>query len=104
VERALTRSLDTRIVAASLDAGESEAISLALEMDTRYLLLDDRRGRLVARRLGLPVTGTLGVLRLAKRRGVIVAIRPHVEALEAVGFHMTPVLLAQVLADSGEAD
>ncbi len=99
---ALSRPLEARVVASSLDAGESEAIGLALELEARYVLLDDRRGRFVARELGLPVTGTLGILRLAKRRGLVTAIRPHIEALAAVGFHMSPTLFAQVLADSGE--
>ena len=102
VEREPTRPLAPRVVAAALDPGETEAIGLALELGARFVLLDDRRGRHVATGLGLPVTGALGVLRLAKRRGVVVAIRPHVEQLAAVEFRMSPSLQAHVLADAGE--
>ena len=45
-----------------LDAGETAALCLAREVRADLLLLDEKRGRLAAARLGLPVTGTLGVL------------------------------------------
>ena len=43
-----------------VDAGESEAIALAYETRTR-IILDDRRAREAAQRLGVPVTGTVGL-------------------------------------------
>jgi predicted nucleic acid-binding protein len=45
-----------------LDAGESQAIALALERRADLLLLDERDGAIAARARGLDVTGTLGVL------------------------------------------
>lgn len=45
-----------------LDRGEAEAIVLAEEMEANILIMDERLGRRHARRLGLPLTGTLGVL------------------------------------------
>ena len=45
-----------------LDRGEAEAIALALEERARLLIIDERLGRAHARRLGIPLTGTLGVL------------------------------------------
>jgi predicted nucleic acid-binding protein len=51
-----------------VDPGESEAIALAYEKGLR-LVLDDRRAREVAQRLGLKITGTVGLLLLAKQAG-----------------------------------
>ncbi len=45
-----------------LDAGECEAIALALELQPASILLDEMEARQEALRLGLPVAGTIGVL------------------------------------------
>lgn len=57
-------------VAAPLDAGETAALCLARELHADLVLLDERRGRSVAAKLGLAVTGTLGVLVETALRGV----------------------------------
>jgi predicted nucleic acid-binding protein len=54
-----------------LDAGEEDAIALAVELHADLLLMDDREGVLAARSRGLTVTGTLGVLGLAARHGLL---------------------------------
>ena len=69
------------ILHASLGAGESEAISLAQEIHANWLLLDERAGRRLAQALGLRVAGTLGLLNRAKEKGLLAAVRPHVETL-----------------------
>ena len=63
---------DARLVALLeefIDTGEAEAIALALERDADLLLVDDRDARNLAKRLGLQVIGTLGVITLAKYKG-----------------------------------
>jgi predicted nucleic acid-binding protein len=54
-----------------LDAGERDAILLAVHLRADLLLMDDREGVDAARHLGLTTTGTLGVLVRAAERGVI---------------------------------
>jgi predicted nucleic acid-binding protein len=76
-ERELTQPLAPQVLQASLGPGESEAISLALELGARWVILDERSARRVAEALGLPVVGTLGILLAAKRRGLLDAVYDH---------------------------
>jgi uncharacterized protein len=87
-----------------LDAGESEAIALALETQAELLLMDERLGRDTARHLGLPFTGLIGLLVEAKRKGLIANIKSEVDALRNVaGFRITDSLYRQILHDEKEA-
>jgi hypothetical protein len=82
----LEQPLDSRVAEATLDAGETEAISLALETRADQVVLDDLQARRLANDLGLAVVGTAGVLFAAKQRGLICAVRPPLDALRAAGF------------------
>ncbi len=54
-----------------LDAGESEAIILADEKQSDVLLMDERKGRQVAKTMGITITGTLGILAQAFDEGML---------------------------------
>ena len=54
-----------------LDQGEAEVLALAEEHTARLVIVDEHKGRRYAQRLGISLTGTLGILLLAKERGLI---------------------------------
>jgi len=54
-----------------LGDGERAAITLVLSLHADPILIDERKGTAVALGKGFDVTGTLGVLGLAARRGLI---------------------------------
>ena len=81
-----------------LDIGEAEAIALAVEMEAEQLLIDERRGRLVAARLNLRYTGILGILVEAKSQGLIDRVKPLLDALiNQAGFWVAEPLYNSVL-------
>lgn len=84
-----------------VDPGESEAIVLAFEKGTR-IILDDRKAREAAQRLNIAVTGTVGILLKAKEAGLVEAIRPLLDALEANHFRIGTLLRTEALRLAGE--
>jgi len=90
--------------ATTLDEGERQAIATALALRADFVLIDEKRGRAVAAGLGLDVRGTLAVLIEAKRRALIGEVRPLLTRPREAGFHLTPALVARVLAASGEPE
>ena len=80
-----------------LDPGEHDAILLALHLKADLVLMDDREGVEEARRLGLTVTGTLGVLDRAAERGLI-DLASAVGRLRQTNFRVDPALLDRLLA------
>lgn len=97
--------LPSAISEEKLDAGETEALALALEVRADTVLMDERLGRRVALKLGLRVTGVLGVLVLAKRNGFIDAVGPLILDLqEKAGCWLAEELINEVLRQAGEAD
>ena len=98
------RPADVGMVAALrllVDPGQSEAIVLAYEKGLR-IILDDRKAREVAQRLGVPVTAKVGLLINAKQEGVIAAVRPLLDALDANHFRISDALRAEALKLAGE--
>jgi len=82
--------------------GEAEAIALAQSVGNSIVLLDDAQARRLAQRLELPRIGTLGVLRNAKRAGLIGRVSPLIEQMEQAGIYVAANLVDVILRDVGE--
>ncbi|MDZ8184499.1 MAG: DUF3368 domain-containing protein [Nostoc sp. ChiSLP02] len=81
-----------------LHIGEAEAIALAVELGANRVLIDERRGRIIAARLNLRYTGVLGILVEAKSQGLICEVKPLLDALiEQAGFWVAASLYRSVL-------
>lgn len=86
-----------------LDAGEAAAIALAIEAPAQLLLMDERRGRVVAEREGLAVVGVVGVLLRAKAVGLVPEVGPLLEDLVRRGrFRLGPEVISRALTLADE--
>ncbi len=78
------------------DSGEVEAISLALEHQADFLLVDDRKARRAARERNIPITGTIGILELASARHLL-DLSDAFERLRATDFKIAKRILTEAL-------
>lgn len=85
-----------------LGSGEAEAIALAMESAAARLILDDKKARTIARQLGIPITGTVGIVLRAKDQGLVNSVRDVLNALQAANFHISSALQQEALKRAGE--
>ena len=85
-----------------LDKGESSGIALALENESSLLIIDEKKGRGIAKELGIRIIGILGVIIKAKEMGLVNQIRPLIEKLEKAGFRMSKKLKSKIMTRVGE--
>ena len=86
-----------------VDAGEAEAIELALELHADRVLMDERKGRKLAIQEGVAVIGLLGVVLLAKRKGFIPSARKLLARLDhEAGMYLAPDIRDTALKTVGE--
>lgn len=91
------------VLLTELDRGEAEAIALAKVLGDVRVLLDERDGRRVARRLGLPMAGTAGILLAAKKASMLSTIQPVLDALrDKHDFRLSDALYEAVVRAAGE--
>lgn len=103
--RAVSDLILVEALSNELDIGEAEAIALAVEIQADQVLIDERRGRLVANRLNLRYTGILEILVEAKSKGLITEVRPLLNALmNEAGFWVAEPLYNGVLRLVNEID
>lgn len=84
---------------ADLGVGETAAITLAMELNADLLLMDERRGVKAARRHGIEVTGTLGILSRAGERGII-NLAEAFDRIRQTNFRYQQEIMDQFLAQT----
>ena len=96
-DAAAVKALETE-----LQPGEAEAIVLAREREAE-LLIEERMGRLVARRLGIGHTGVIGLLVRAKQKQLISTVLPLVlRARDEMNFFVSDEVIEQIRGLVGE--
>ena len=82
--------------------GETEVLALALEESDSLAIIDDKLARRIARLRGLRVTGTAGILLKAKQKGHILAVKPFLDRLQEIHFHLSDNVRTLILSTAEE--
>ncbi|MEB2309915.1 MAG: DUF3368 domain-containing protein [Candidatus Brocadiaceae bacterium] len=85
-----------------LEQGEAEVIILAKEKGIQHVLIDEKVARLQAKVLGLNVIGTLGILLMAKKNGLLNAIKPAIAKIQENGIWIRDEIVIGILKNAGE--
>ncbi|MGB0931185.1 MAG: DUF3368 domain-containing protein [Chitinophagales bacterium] len=86
-----------------LDKGEAESIVLSKELNADLLIIDEKAGREIAQQLELQITGLLGVLLIAKKKGLIDSVKILMEQLQKeANFRISKSTFNIVLAKARE--
>jgi predicted nucleic acid-binding protein len=83
----------------ALDAGKTQAIALAIKQNADLILLDDLAGRRAAVAYGIKVMGTLGLLKVMYRKGLIENMKCVLDELQKHGFWISTDLYSKMLKD-----
>ena len=85
-----------------VDKGEASAIALALEINDSVLIIDEKKGRKLAKQLDIHIIGTLKILLIAKKKEIIPSIKNIIEQLEKNNFRFSQSIINEILNDAGE--
>lgn len=89
-----------------LDCGEAEAILLAESLVKlpayRFLLIDEHKGRQVAKNRGVRIAGTDAVLLAAKKTGYIDRVGDELDLMQQSGYRLSNTLRQQLLELAGK--
>lgn len=97
VKKVESRQIE-KILLLNVDEGEASAMALYLEQtEDALLIIDERKGRLIAQDLGIKIIGTIGIILKAKEKGIITNLSETIELLEQTDFRLSPKLKQQLL-------
>jgi len=85
-----------------LDPGEASSIIYSLQYHRIPILIDEYKGRRYAKRQGIPVIGTAGILILAKQKKLIPLIKPLLQDMKVKGYWLSDQFIDTVATLAGE--
>ena len=85
-----------------MDYGESESLILCKEINANYLLIDDKKARIIAEELGVVCIGTIGVLAFSKEQKFITELRPLFNQLIKKNRYYSKDILNKILLKYNE--
>lgn len=91
-----------KILETYLDPGEASSIALAIEKEDCLLIMDDYKARKEAKQLKIDFTGSLGILIVAKERGLIQEVNAVLKEIEGTDFRISEKLKGEVRKMCGE--
>jgi predicted nucleic acid-binding protein len=91
-----------QILETQVDKGEASAIALALDIPGCMIIVDDLEARLLAQKLNILITGTLGVIIQAKLMGLIPSIKPLLNKIRQTSFRLSNTLEEIAIKQAGE--
>jgi predicted nucleic acid-binding protein len=86
-----------------MDYGESESVILYKELQADFLLIDDKKARRIAENMDIICVGTLGLLSIAKDKGLVLELKPLFETLLKNHRFYSPEILNAILINKGES-
>ncbi len=86
----------------SIGKGDLEAMALYKRLRADKLLIDDKRSRKLAQLNGMNIIGSLGILLIAKEKGLIEQIKPYIEIIKESDIYISEELIDYVLELAGE--
>ncbi len=84
-----------------LDKGEASSIALALEIDNATLIIDEIKGRKIAQSFNINIIGTIGIILLADKKGLISDVTSLILRLVNKGFRLSDNLIYKIIENYG---
>lgn len=91
-----------KLMYGKLHYGELEVIVGAKELGLTVAVIDERAARKTAQAFLIQTLGILGILLLAKERGLVQEIKPDLDHLRASGYRIADPLYEKILRDANE--
>lgn len=85
-----------------LGKGEASSITLALEAKDSILIIDEKKGRKMAQKLGIDIIGSLGILVKAKEKGIIKSVGQILGKIDGTNFRISENIKQKIIKEASE--